>query len=267
MSEKIGPIGPKVKLYTKGVDEHITYEDYVAENAKATGLPPEMIGKITRTVKAGQDFEIPEDLPEKKAKKAKAFIVQAKADMKAHAKNKKTVEANDVKAKEAREAEKAAEKAAAEKDLKESAEMMQTGLAKPALVKASAQLTDGSVKAIANSLPKGITISDTGEVTVQEGLDKKSYAEAFAALVTMNQVGGAITDRSAKTEAQVAFSARAALGKSWVNLLKVTNEKDLSRINKGIKTFEVCSLSKAGKAVFLALPLSTTATDQPSHKL
>ena len=128
MSTKIAPVSPKTKLYTKSADEHITYEEYVTENSKAHNLPAEMVSKIGRTVKSGEDFEIPDDTPSKQAKAAKAFIIQCKADMKAHTKNKKTVEANDAQAKLAREKEKADAKEATEKELKESSAMMEKSL-------------------------------------------------------------------------------------------------------------------------------------------
>lgn len=258
MSIKVSPVGPKVKLYTKSANEFITYEEYAATHSKESGLPADIVGKLIRFTKAGEDFEIPEDLPSKQAKAAKALIITVKADMKAHVKNKKVVEANDAAALAQRQKEKVEAAEAKDADIKESTELMHKSLESKPLNKAVAQLTDGATKMIASSLPEGIEIGANGLVTVTEGLGKQQYAEAFAALVKANEAGGQITDRSAKTEAQIALAAKGALGEGWVNLLKVERQSDLDRIKKGIKTVEVCFQSKSGKAVFLDRPLSTT---------
>ena len=255
---KISPIGNKVKLYTKSANEFVTYEEYAAGHTKESGLTPEIVGKLIRTVKAGEDYEIPDDLPKKQSAAAKALITVVKADMKAHKKNKATVEANDAAAVIQRQKEKADADAAKKADLDESTKLMHKSLESKPLNKAVTQLTDGATKMIASSLPEGIEIGANGLVVVSEGLGKQQYAEAFAALVKANEAGGQITDRSAKTEAQIALAAKGALGEGWVNLLKVERQSDLDRIKKGIKTVEVCFQSKAGKAVFLDRPLSTT---------
>lgn len=258
MSTKVSPVGPKVKLYTKSPNEFVTYEEYAATHSKESGLPADIVGKLIRFTKAGEDFEIPEDLPAKQTKAAKALITVVKADMKSHVKNKKVVESNDAAALAQRQKEKAEATEAKEADIKESTELMHKSLESKPLNKAVAQLTDGATKMIASSLPEGIEIGANGLVTVTEGLGKQQYAEAFAALVKANEAGGQITDRSAKTEAQIALAAKGALGEGWVNLLKVERQSDLDRIKKGIKTVEVCFQSKSGKAVFLDRPLSTT---------
>ena len=256
-SEKVNPVTPATRLFVNGIENPITAGVYVTEKAKQHKLAEGIVKGILMHCKSGVDYDAPEEA-DKAAKKAiKAFVTECKADMVAHVKNKALADKAEEEAVAARKQEREAAAAAKDEDIKQSTELMSANLNDKKLVTVQTQLTESADKGISAVLGKKFALGEDGIVTPAEGVTKEDFAKAFSGLVGMQQTSGIISDRSAKTEAQIACAAKSTLGEDWVNLFSAL-PGDLSRIKKGITTFEICSKSKAGLRCFTTLPLSTT---------
>ncbi len=257
MSDKIAPIGVKTKLYITGPTEHVTFEEYRNSKAKEHKLETTDITKVAMATKAGVDYDTSDIEDLKKRKRIEKFMVECEADFSAHAKNKAIVEKNEAEAIQKRKDEKEAAEKAKEADQKESLDLMTTAEGSKKLVTMQSQLTAGADKGISEVLGKAFKFGADGLLEVVGTPQKKDFASAFSGINGLQKTSDVIKDRSAKTEAQVAFVAKETLGESWTNLFSHV-PKDLSRVKNGLKIFSTCQRTKSGKFCFAALPISTT---------
>lgn len=252
------PVNLNTKMFheTDDAEKAITLTDYIAKHTKATKLPEGIVKGVAFAAKSGEDFD-DDEITDKKVKAAIAkFSIQAKADWKAHEKNKAKSVENAAAAAAEKKKQKEEEKARNEQEKAGAIKVFTGALEDEEIVKTTSQLTEKATEDIAELLSDKFTIEKGGIISVAEDATQDDYAKTLAALVASNQVGGTIIDRSAKFEAQVGFLARKNLGEKWINLLG-EREADRSRIVKGIKAFEVCQESPEGLRVFKKLPLST----------
>jgi len=258
---KIAPISPSTKLYVESPSSSVSFLDYKTEKSKSTGLNEGIIQKIAMAAKAGEDYDVDSfEGTKNELKKLKAVIIEIKADMKAHAKNKVLAEKASEEAAQKKKDERAAEKEAKDADIKESGELMTVALESDELVSATSQLNEKAQESLTELIGEKFSVSKDGIISIAEGekLDKADFANAFASLVGVSQTSSAIADRSAKYEAQVAALAKESLGDGWVNLFSAA-PSELDRVKKGVKAFETCkTLGKKAMKVFTAIPLSTT---------
>ena len=257
----IAPISPKTKLHIDAPGKTILFSEYAAAKVKQfPALDLKVVTGICMAAKAGEDFTGGEDLDGKKAKtQAKEFEKIAKVDFKAAKKNRATFEENEEQRKkdekEAGEKKKAEEEKRKENDAKLVEDKLESKALAP-IVQLTEKAGDAMVKALGSKIELD---AKTGLIVVAEGAKKEDFAVAFATLVKQNEAGAILSDRSAKYEAQIATAAKKIMGDEWEDLLGGSaRAADLSRVKKGVKTFEtVTSIGKKGLRLFKSLPLST----------
>lgn len=247
----------KQKLHIEAPGIVIPMSEYMANSVKKFPKLNEGIVKgVLIAIKAGEEFDDAEIKDKKQKAQLTEFKTQAKADLKASAKNRATFEKDEEARKLAASAQKEEQKAAVLKDKADGAKLLDSSLSDKKVVKLGTELV--KTAATLATLGDKFVLSKEGELTVMEGAKKADFSLAFATLIKQNEAGVKVADSSAKTEAQLAFAAKKGLGEGWANLFSA-KENDLSRIKKGLKVFEDCqSAGKDGKSVYLGLPLHTT---------